>query len=87
MSGSNSIEITGTHVVVAGSGFKHEVEVLPGETVESALERIGVNASALGVDLLIGDQRHDASEVTSEDISEGQTLAAPPKAPSLGTIG
>jgi len=79
-----SITIEGTNVTVAGNGFKHEVSVQPGETVESALDRIGVDASRLGVDLLVNGTRRDASEVTADDIEDGSTLAAPPKQPSLG---
>lgn len=81
---TTSINVTGKTVTVAGSGFRHEVEVNEGETIADALDRSGVNASGLGVDLLVGGARRDASQVTYDEVSDGSTLAAPAKSPAHG---
>jgi len=82
---SPAVTIQGKNVKIAGAGFAYEVEMLDGENVAQALDRIGVDASGLGVDLLLGDQRHDAANVTTDQVTDGQTIPAPPKQAALGS--
>lgn len=78
------MSITGKTIKLAGAGFTYEVEIADGQTVQDALTSAGIDAEALGVDLLIGGQRVDASDVTSADVTTGATYSAPPKSASLG---
>jgi hypothetical protein len=55
-----------------------------GQTVQDALSKAGVDAEALGVDLLVGGQRVDAASVSASDVEAGATISAPPKSAALG---
>lgn len=79
-----TVSTTDKTVTIAGAGFRHEVIVQSGQTVQDALKAAGIDAEALGVDLLVGGQRRDAADVGSNDIQSGATISAPPKSASLG---
>ena len=80
------VRITGKTVEVVGNGFGHSVTVQENETVGDALKRIGVSDAVVGsVDLLIKGERLDAGSVSAEQITDGETLVAPPKNPALGS--
>lgn len=79
-----TVSTTGKTVTIAGAGFRHEVIIEDGQTVQDALNAAGIDAEALGVDLLVGGQRRDAADVSSNDIQSGATISAPPKSASLG---
>lgn len=79
-----TVSTTGKTVTIAGAGFRHEVTIEDGQTVQAALNDAGIDAEALGVDLLVGGQRRDAADVSSDDIQSGATISAPPKSASLG---
>lgn len=81
---NTTITTTGKTIKIAGAGFTHEVEVADGQTVQDALTAAGIDAEALGVDLLVGGQRVDAADLTSDDVTTGATYSAPPKSASLG---
>jgi hypothetical protein len=78
------LQITGNEITITGAGFQHKVTVGANETVAAALDRNGIDASRLGVDLLVNGSRVDASDVRGSDVSDGARLAAPPKNASLG---
>ena len=78
------LSITGNEVTIQGAGFAHTVTVQNDETVADALDRNGIDASRLGVDLLVNGSRQDASDVRGSDVQDGSRLAAPPKNASLG---
>ena len=79
-----TISTTGKTITIAGAGFRHEVIIEDGQTVQDALAKAGVDAEALGVDLLVGGQRVDAASVSSADVESGTTISAPPKNAALG---
>jgi sulfur carrier protein ThiS len=78
------LQITGNEITITGAGFSHTVTVAANETVADALDRNGIDASRLGVDLLVNGSRVDASDVRGSDVPSGSRLAAPPKNASLG---
>lgn len=78
------LQITGNEVTIQGAGFQHKITVAADESIASALDRNGIDASRLGVDLLVGGQRMDARAVFGADVPDGSRLAAPPKNASLG---
>jgi hypothetical protein len=79
-----TISTTGKTITIAGAGFRHEVIIEDGQTVQDALSKAGVDAEALGVDLLVGGQRVDAASVSASDVEAGATISAPPKSAALG---
>ena len=79
-----TVSTTGKTVTIAGAGFRHEVVLQDGQSVQDALSAAGIDAEALGVDLLVGGQRVDAADVSSDDIEAGSTITAPPKSAALG---
>ena len=79
-----TVSTTGKTVTIAGAGFRHEVVIEDGQTVQNALSAAGIDAEALGVDLLVGGQRVNAADVTSDDVDSGATISALPKSASLG---
>lgn len=79
-----NVAIEGNEVTIQSAGSQIKVTVREDQTVADALDEMGVDASKLGVDLLIDGQRRDASEVTGSQVTDGQRLAAPPKNASLG---
>jgi hypothetical protein len=79
-----TVSTTGKTVTIAGAGFRHEVVIADGQTVQDALSAAGIDAEALGVDLLVGGQRVDAADVSASDVEAGATISAPPKSASLG---
>lgn len=80
-----TISTTGKTVTIAGAGFRHQITLEDGQTVQDALSKAGVDAEALGVDLLVGGQRVDAADVSASDIESGSTITAPPKSAALGS--
>lgn len=84
MSSDTTVSTTGKTVTIAGAGFRHEVTIEDGQSVQDALSNAGIDAAALGVDLLVGGQRFDAADVSSDDVEAGATISAPPKSASLG---
>jgi hypothetical protein len=80
-----TISTTGKTITIAGAGFRHEVIIEDGQTVQDALSKAGVDAEALGVDLLVGGQRVDAGSVSASDVEAGATISAPPKSAALGS--
>ena len=81
---ATTIEVQDKTITLKGVGFEHKITVKPGENIATALSNAGVNASELGVDLLIGDNTVDASTVSHSDVQDNETYVAPPKSPALG---
>lgn len=81
---NTTVSQTDKTVTIAGAGFRHEVTIAEGQSVQDALNAAGIDAEALGVDLLVGGERRDAADVSSDDIQSGSTISAPPKSASLG---
>ena len=79
-----TISTTGKTITMPGAGFRHELLIEGGHTVQDALSKAGVDAEALGVDLLVGGQRVDAASVSASDVEAGATISAPPKSAALG---
>lgn len=81
---NTSIDVTGNTVTLNTSGGSFTVTVGHSESIADALDRNGVDVSRMGLDVLVGNQRLDASQVTGDMVTDGETLAAPPKQASLG---
>lgn len=80
-----TISTTGRTITIVGAGFRHEVTIDDGQTVQDALAKAGVDAEAIGVDLLVGGQRVSAADVSYDDVQAGATISAPPKSAALGS--